>query len=90
MSDDLNLPSPQKEIYDLLKKKFSEGTPSEKKGATRGELVNALKIPRTTIYDNLVKLEKQRLVSYYLREKEAGKNGRCKVVWYIKTRKKAE
>ncbi|TFG10207.1 MAG: MarR family transcriptional regulator [Promethearchaeota archaeon] len=48
---------------------------------TRRELVNQLKIPRTTLYDNLLKLQKQRIVEKYA--KNNGKRGRPVVYWKI-------
>jgi predicted transcriptional regulator len=52
----------------------------EKNGAlTRRELVKQLKRPRTTIYDNLVKLKKKELVKKYSRNNN--KQGRPKVYW---------
>ncbi|MBD3193806.1 MAG: hypothetical protein GF317_02045 [Candidatus Lokiarchaeota archaeon] len=49
---------------------------------TRKQLVNSLKTPRTTIYDNLVKLQKNRVVEKFSRNN--GKRGRPKVYWRIK------
>ena len=52
----------------------------KKNGAsTRRELVNQLKTPRTTIYDNLVKLKKKQLVKKFSRNNN--KQGRPKVYW---------
>jgi predicted ArsR family transcriptional regulator len=49
---------------------------------TRKELVNQLNTPRTTIYDNLVKLQKREKVKKYSRNN--GKRGRPKTYWDIK------
>ncbi|TFF98847.1 MAG: hypothetical protein EU547_00100 [Promethearchaeota archaeon] len=46
---------------------------------TRRELVRQLKTPRTTIYDNLVKLKKKQLVKKFSRNNN--KQGRPKVYW---------
>ncbi|TXT61842.1 MAG: Sugar-specific transcriptional regulator TrmB [Promethearchaeota archaeon] len=48
---------------------------------TRKQLVNELNTPRTTIYDNLVKLQKQKVVEKFSRNN--GKRGRPKVYWKI-------
>ena len=47
----------------------------------RSELVNQLKIPRTTIYDNLLKLQQWKVLGKYIRY--TGKRGRPFVVWKI-------
>ena len=49
---------------------------------TRRDLVNQLRTPRTTIYDNLIKLQKRRMVEKYTRND--GKRGRPLVLWKIK------
>jgi predicted ArsR family transcriptional regulator len=49
---------------------------------TRKELVNQLNTPRTTIYDNLVKLQKREKVKKFSRNN--GKRGRPKTFWDIK------
>ena len=49
---------------------------------TRRDLVKELKIPRTTIYDNLVKLQKRRLIEKFSRTD--GKRGRPLIFWKIK------
>lgn len=46
---------------------------------TRKQLVRELGNPRTTIYDNLVKLEKKKIVKNF--SKNNGKRGRPKVYW---------
>ncbi len=48
---------------------------------TRRDLVNQLNIPRTTIYDNLVKLQKRKLVEKSLRKN--GKRGRPLIFWKL-------
>ncbi len=50
--------------------------------STRRELVRELKIPRTTIYDNLVKLQKRKLIEKYSRSN--GKRGRPLILWKLK------
>ncbi len=55
----------------------------EKNGPlTRKELVNELKTARTTIYDNLIKLQKQKMIEKFTRND--GKRGRPLVFWKIK------
>lgn len=49
---------------------------------TRRDLVDELKTPRTTIYDNLVKLQKRRLIEKFSRND--GKRGRPLVFWKLK------
>ncbi|MHA1283479.1 MAG: hypothetical protein ACTSVV_16530 [Promethearchaeota archaeon] len=48
---------------------------------TRKELVQILKTPRTTIYDNLLKLQKRKIVEKFSRNE--GKRGRPKVFWKV-------
>ncbi len=52
------------------------------KSLTRRYFVNILDTPRTTIYDNLVKLQRKKLVNKYSTNK--GKHGRPLVFWHIK------
>jgi len=47
--------------------------------STRRDLVNYLKTPRTTIYDNLLKLQKRKVVEKFTRSN--GKRGRPLVFW---------
>jgi len=55
----------------------------EKEGPlTRKELVNELKTARTTIYDNLIKLQKQKMIEKFTRND--GKRGRPLVLWKLK------
>lgn len=49
---------------------------------TRRDLVRVLNTPRTTIYDNLVKLEKRKLVEKFSRS--TGNRGRPLIFWKIK------
>ncbi|NHJ24364.1 MAG: hypothetical protein EAX89_07305 [Candidatus Lokiarchaeota archaeon] len=49
---------------------------------TRRELVKQLTTPRTTIYDNLLKLQKRKFIEKHTRNN--GKRGRPQVVWKIK------
>ncbi|GAG98195.1 unnamed protein product [marine sediment metagenome] len=49
---------------------------------TRRDLVRVLNTPRTTIYDNLVKLEKRKLVEKISRS--TGNRGRPLIFWKIK------
>ncbi len=49
---------------------------------TRKDLVEELKTPRTTIYDNLVKLQKRRLIEKFSRND--GKRGRPLVFWKLR------
>ena len=53
----------------------------EKGPVTRKELVNHLRIPRTTIYDNLLKLQKRKLLEKFTRN--YGNRGRPLVFWKI-------
>ncbi len=47
--------------------------------STRRDLVNYLKTPRTTIYDNLLKLQKRKVVEKFTRSN--GNRGRPLVFW---------
>jgi predicted transcriptional regulator len=49
---------------------------------TRRELVNHLHTPRTTIYDNLVKLHKLKIIEKFSRNN--GKRGRPLIFWKLK------
>ncbi|MFX1349297.1 MAG: hypothetical protein ACFE92_11540 [Promethearchaeota archaeon] len=49
---------------------------------TRRDLVKELETPRTTIYDNLVKLQKRKLIEKFSRND--GKRGRPRVFWKFK------
>jgi len=51
--------------------------------STRKDLVKQLYTPRTTIYDNLVKLQKRKLIEKFSRID--GKRGRPLVFWKLKT-----
>ncbi|MFW9970126.1 MAG: hypothetical protein ACFFDF_07995 [Candidatus Odinarchaeota archaeon] len=62
--------------YNLLK------TLSEIGSSTRRDLVKKLQTPRTTIYDNLVKLQKRKLVEKFSRSN--GKRGAPLVFWKLK------
>jgi len=62
--------------FNLIKKLKSEGPLS------RRELVKSLETPRTTIYDNLVKLQQRKMVEKFSRNN--GKRGRPKIFWKIK------
>jgi predicted ArsR family transcriptional regulator len=48
---------------------------------TRRDLVKQLETPRTTIYDNLVKLQKKKIIEKFSRND--GKRGRPRVYWKI-------
>jgi len=50
---------------------------------TRRELVKSLNVPRTTIYDNLLKLQKRKIIEKFTRNN--GKRGRPLVFWKIKS-----
>lgn len=54
---------------------------------TRRDLVKQLKTPRTTIYDNLVKLQKKKIVEKFTRN--CGDRGRPLVIWKIKESKES-
>jgi len=62
--------------YNLIKSLKIDGP------LTRKDFVNQLNIPRTTIYDNLVKLQKRRVVEKVIRNN--GKRGRPLVFWKLK------
>ena len=49
---------------------------------TRKTLVKELETPRTTIYDNLLKLQKRKLIEKFSRNN--GMRGRSHVYWKIK------
>jgi predicted ArsR family transcriptional regulator len=49
---------------------------------TRRDLVNQLNTPRTTIYDNLIKLQKRKVIEKFSRNN--GKRGRPLVFWKLK------
>ncbi|MFX0188068.1 MAG: helix-turn-helix domain-containing protein [Candidatus Hodarchaeota archaeon] len=49
---------------------------------TRRDLVSQLNTPRTTIYDNLIKLHKRKVVEKFTRNN--GKRGRPLVLWKLK------
>ncbi len=63
--------------YNLLKTLDMVGA------STRKNLVKQLNTPRTTIYDNLVKLQKRKLIEKFSRID--GKRGRPLVFWKLKT-----
>lgn len=48
---------------------------------TRRELAKKLEIPRTTIYDNLIKLQKRKLIEKYSRNN--GRRGRPLTFWKL-------
>jgi len=50
---------------------------------TRRDLVKKLRTPRTTIYDNLMKLQKRKLIEKFSRNN--GKRGRPVVLWKFKS-----
>lgn len=49
--------------------------------STRRDLVSYLKTPRTTIYDNLLKLQKRKVVERFSRNN--GKRGRPLIFWKL-------
>lgn len=72
VSDELNTPL-QDHLVSTLEK---EGP------LTRNQLVKQLNTPRTTIYDNLLKLQKRKILEKYTRS--SGKRGRPLVFWKLK------
>ncbi|MFX0038431.1 MAG: MarR family transcriptional regulator [Promethearchaeota archaeon] len=62
--------------FNLIKTLKDEGP------LTRRDLVKELKIARTTIYDNLVKLQKRKLIEKFSRND--GKRGRPLIFWKFK------
>ncbi|MBY8987277.1 MAG: hypothetical protein KGD61_02395 [Candidatus Lokiarchaeota archaeon] len=62
--------------YNLIKKLQIVGP------STRRDLVKVLDSPRTTIYDNLLKLQKRRLIEKFTRNN--GMRGRPLVFWKLK------
>jgi predicted ArsR family transcriptional regulator len=62
--------------YNLIKKLQNIGP------STRRDLVKVLNSPRTTVYDNLLKLQKRRLIEKFTRNN--GMRGRPLVFWRLK------
>ena len=62
--------------YNLMKKLQTIGP------STRRDLVKVLNSPRTTIYDNLLKLQKRKLIEKFTRNN--GMRGRPLVFWRLK------
>jgi len=62
--------------YSLIKKLQTIGP------STRRDLVKVLNSPRTTIYDNLLKLQKRKLIEKFTRNN--GMRGRPLVFWRLK------
>jgi len=62
--------------YNLIKKLQTIGP------STRRDLVKVLNSPRTTIYDNLLKLQKRKLIEKFTRTN--GMRGRPLVFWRLK------
>ena len=63
---------------------ITSGKENKKRGSnTRKELEKELNTPRTTIYDNLIKLQKREIVESST--KNTGQIGRPKIYWSIKT-----
>lgn len=64
----------QKRIFEIIAIKIG--------GANRDEICDMTSMPRTTVYDNLVKLEKMKFVEKY--SKSNGMRGRPIVYWRAK------
>jgi len=62
--------------YNLIKKLQNNGP------STRRDLVKVLNSPRTTVYDNLLKLQKIKLIEKFTRNN--GMRGRPLVFWRLK------
>ena len=62
--------------YNLIRKLQNNGP------STRRDLVKVLNSPRTTIYDNLLKLQKRKLIEKFTRNN--GMRGRPLVFWKLK------
>jgi len=62
--------------YNLIRKLQNNGP------STRRDLVKVLNSPRTTIYDNLLKLQKIKLIEKFTRNN--GMRGRPLVFWKLK------
>lgn len=62
--------------FNLIKTLKNEGP------LTRRDLVKELEVPRTTIYDNLIKLQKRKLIEKFSRNN--GKRGRPLIFWKFK------
>ncbi len=62
--------------YNLIRKLQNNGP------STRRDLVKVLNSPRTTIYDNLLKLQKIKLIEKFTRNN--GMRGRPLVFWRLK------
>ena len=71
-STELNTP-----LQNVLLKTLEDNGP-----LTRSQLVKQLNTPRTTIYDNLLKLQKRKVLEKYTRSN--GKRGRPLVFWKLK------
>lgn len=74
LNNEIELSPLQFEIYCLL---FNNPD-----GLVRREIVKKLDTPRTTIFDNLVKLHQKKIVERV--SKNNGKRGRPKIFWKIK------
>lgn len=64
-------------LQNILLKTLEENGP-----LTRSQLVKQLNTPRTTIYDNLLKLQKRKVLEKYTRSN--GQRGRPLVFWKLK------
>jgi len=72
--------SEEKEYISPIQHNLIE-TLEEKGPLTRKDLVNHLNSPRTTVYDNLIKLQKRKLIQKF--SKNNGTKGRPLVFWRL-------
>ena len=73
INDDIFLTSLQAEIISLLEEEGS---------LNRRSLVRKLSVPRTTIYDNLKRLQKRKIVEKF--SKKIGCRGRPPIFWRLR------
>ena len=76
----ISLPKTPKRIFHVL----LEAKNNDKIGLTRNMLTEILGLARTTIYDNLIKLQKLKITEKFI--KNSGKRGRPLVFWRLKNK----
>jgi Fe2+ or Zn2+ uptake regulation protein len=74
----VSLSETQKRLLSIL----LQAKNSDRIGLTRTILVEILHLPRTTIYDNLIKMQKLKIIEKFI--KNSGKRGRPLVFWRLK------
>jgi predicted ArsR family transcriptional regulator len=82
MEKNLELTSTQQKILETLEEygTLERGTSNFEEDTLSGYT----KIPRTTLFNNLKKLEKWSLVEHFKEEKENKGRGRSKILWKLK------